>query len=1053
MQRFIISLVLLSYILSKASNYSTNPRYKAFEKNHQLKNLDLFDEVVADIGAFKSYQNLSDYKEDKLNQNSFMDLRYGRKEDVKQSINDLDNILSGKKVKVGSVIIKKSKIIRTVDSDSEADELKDEMEKEQEKLGKIIMKKRQEDTLRKNLLKTLKKNMDNENERQGFIQKKKLKEDKRLADEERLKRKAIMNLTKNVKKAVQTNKIKFDNMYPDSRMHNQSYKGFKKMDKKFENMYNHYTALVFKTSKKEYEMNRKLAIIRARVNKAQLSKNRNLIDMLGIRRLNIFLEIAKNTYQARLQTLKSIIAKKKKQTLIKIYHQDFLKKCTKITTDLKNLPVAEKNLKDVRQKISDLNKKYNKVTDEEQTKVKHELQSSSTKRDELLKDISQTKNLKKKCPKAVPEAKLNVKFMEQLLKKTNEIQKIYETCVISQKLAQMSFVTLINIKRRMDIQGAISDIYIKRILRHETSMVTMDSDLKLKFIKKMNSKFPAKYNADESDHSTDYKNDVEVLLGKKDHKIAGNKKQFFFPQEHLNDRKNDIDTFQKKLAYGISKIPHPWTKLIFYYKKELDRKLLGKIQELDNKLFKSYLKLESTESQMWKLSKLFEKLNEKVKFNQVKSLTAEKIALIKFIEFFKFENANPITKKNPKHIALNKKMLKDTAIKSKNILALIRMKTDQKKIRDLEMSREVQKIRYMISKNLNKVLSEKKTAKIHLYETSKKYVKQHREKVLEKKEQYKKRYPINIPQSVTDEIAKMNKTLAVCKQQIEHMDKDKAASITLYDKAITTLKARGKGVLEEEQIILSKEKVINKELDSLGLFKVSLPVVMGLQVPEGITCQNENQIYLECYHNDWKESGDETNFYCQLWGKNRGKCSHVKDNGRVIDITELTLPIKKDSICRRDSISLKCVDYKNYTLTNCPTAIKQGHQTCYADPYNPNTFPNCKIESLERVCENKYKTQKRICTFQNSLFFECKTYKKQPCGSKCQRTNRKRLQKKKPKLPPKYKFLYISYMKKVTAEYDVINLSRKNVKRDLDLDLNEDYDVELHGNGLDQVYD
>ena len=82
----------------------------------------------------------------------------------------------------------------------------------------------------------------------------------------------------------------------------------------------------------------------------------------------------------------------------------------------------------------------------------------------------------------------------------------------------------------------------------------------------------------------------------------------------------------------------------------------------------------------------------------------------------------------------------------------------------------------------------------------------------------------------------MNKTLAVCKQQIEHMDKDKAASITLYDKAITTLKARGKGVLEEEQIILSKEKVINKELDSLGLFKVSLPVVMGLQVPEGITC-------------------------------------------------------------------------------------------------------------------------------------------------------------------------------------------------------------------------
>ena len=1127
MQRFLISLVLLSYILSKAPNYSTNLGEIAFEKNHQQKNLDLLDTVSADDDVLKAGQSISDVKDDKLNKNSKTDTKSDSKSDrkiektkektsedksdivndfsikvTKDLINDAktlrtlknaseikklnikmrkeaeslrkimmkknQTVIDIKKVKtskdktkektskdkneitsdfsdkVGKDLVNDAKTLRTLKNATEIKKLKIKMRKEAESLRKITMKKNQENIDKKKQIKTLQKNMDSEKEKQAIIQKKKLKEDKVLEDSERIKKQAYLGINDKVKRRViNGNNVKIDNMYPDSSLHNQNYKSYKEKEKFFEKTYNDYSALVFKSSKVIYKQKKKLGIIRARIIKAQLSKNRNLIDMLGVKRLTIYLQIADYAYKTDKQTLQSILINKKRQTLVKFYYQDILEKCTKNTTDVKNLPATEKTLKDVRQKISDLNKKYNTVIGAEQTKVKDELQNSSTKRDKLLKDISQTKNLEEKCTESVPKSKLEVKFADQLLEKTNESIKYYVSTVISQKLAHINFVNLINLKRRMDIQSVVSDIYVKRIIRYETNITKMDSELKEKFIKKLSLKDDLKHYADESDRSTDYKNDVEFLLGKGDDKIAKNKKQFFFPQSHVNDDKSEVDFFQKDLAYEISKIPHPFTKLVFVYKKELDRKLLVKIQELNSKVYTNYVALEGKALEMWKYSTLFKQMDGKVLKYQLKSLKTKKIALTKFIEFFKFENANPITEKKPKRIALNKKMMKDTAIEIKNISVAINMKTNQEKIRNLQIERQFQRVRYMTNTNLAKIMKIKKTTKINLYETAKKRIKQDRNEVLGKIAKLEKRYVIDMPKEITGEIVQLNKEVAVCKQSIEHMDKDKATAIALYDKAIATLKARTEELKVKENDIFQKGKVINKELNSYGLFKVSLPVLMGLQVPEGITCQNENQIYLECYHNDWKVSGDETRFYCQLWGKNRGQCSHVKENGRVIDITKLTLPIKQNSICTNNNMNVRCVNYKSYTLTTCPVSVKKDDGTCpikyIAKPYNPNTFPNCTIESLERICENKYETQKRICTFQNTVYYECKTYKKQPCDSKCQKTNRKRLQQNKPKLPSKYSILYESYMRQVTAEYDVIALSKHEVKKDDGL--NEDYDV------------
>ena len=69
------------------------------------------------------------------------------------------------------------------------------------------------------------------------------------------------------------------------------------------------------------------------------------------------------------------------------------------------------------------------------------------------------------------------------------------------------------------------------------------------------------------------------------------------------------------------------------------------------------------------------------------------------------------------------------------------------------------------------------------------------------------------------------------------------------------------------------------ELSKNSSVAIQLPTIRGLQIPEGLYCDDTPQTYIDCYYSDWEKTGDTDHFYCELYGFDRGKCIKVDKNG------------------------------------------------------------------------------------------------------------------------------------------------------------------------------
>jgi len=141
-----------------------------------------------------------------------------------------------------------------------------------------------------------------------------------------------------------------------------------------------------------------------------------------------------------------------------------------------------------------------------------------------------------------------------------------------------------------------------------------------------------------------------------------------------------------------------------------------------------------------------------------------------------------------------------------------------------------------------------------------------------------------------------------------------------------------------------------------------------LEIPEGKTCDESSTVYLDCYDTNWESTNDSSRNYCQMWGNNRGLCTHINESGQIIDYTTMKLTSREDAVCNSNDI---CIDYKKFKKRNCP-----DESDCKSKwtKYNPGEFKDCSFSRGTQICENTDKTQKRDCHQINAEYWECFTH-------------------------------------------------------------------------------
>ena len=106
-------------------------------------------------------------------------------------------------------------------------------------------------------------------------------------------------------------------------------------------------------------MNKKLAMIRARLINARISKNKALIDLLSADRLKIYLSVSETTYLQDLAEINRILIVQKIKQLDRTYYSDGIKVCNKVIADnSKNVIIDKKKVSSVNKSISELTDKF-----------------------------------------------------------------------------------------------------------------------------------------------------------------------------------------------------------------------------------------------------------------------------------------------------------------------------------------------------------------------------------------------------------------------------------------------------------------------------------------------------------------------------------------------------------------------------------------------------------------------------------------------------------------------------------------------------------------------
>jgi hypothetical protein len=60
-----------------------------------------------------------------------------------------------------------------------------------------------------------------------------------------------------------------------------------------------------------------------------------------------------------------------------------------------------------------------------------------------------------------------------------------------------------------------------------------------------------------------------------------------------------------------------------------------------------------------------------------------------------------------------------------------------------------------------------------------------------------------------------------------------------------------KGYVKDLESILKKSEAVNKLLSTGSDVKIELPSIDGLEIPEGIFCDQSSRVYLNCWYTDY----------------------------------------------------------------------------------------------------------------------------------------------------------------------------------------------------------
>ena len=182
------------------------------------------------------------------------------------------------------------------------------------------------------------------------------------------------------------------------------------------------------------------------------------------------------------------------------------------------------------------------------------------------------------------------------------------------------------------------------------------------------------------------------------------------------------------------------------------------------------------------------------------------------------------------------------------------------------------------------------------------------------------------------------------------------------------------------KLFCGKNFRVNDKLRAETNVRLELPSVVGLEVPEGLVCDREPHIYIDCWWQDWAETSNTSRYYCDIWGPYRGQCVHINDSGMVLDYSSLNLTNSRNgasAFCdtpKKGQDGVWCYNYEQSLRRECNVYALDKCDSKWM-PYGDNKWGDCSYRDSDKICVNDTKSSWRNCHMYNANFWECKTYK------------------------------------------------------------------------------
>lgn len=148
---------------------------------------------------------------------------------------------------------------------------------------------------------------------------------------------------------------------------------------------------------------------------------------------------------------------------------------------------------------------------------------------------------------------------------------------------------------------------------------------------------------------------------------------------------------------------------------------------------------------------------------------------------------------------------------------------------------------------------------------------------------------------------------------------------------------------------------------------------LGLKMPYDMNCSDDPYLFLNCNY----DGNEKSYFWCATFGRNRGRCIHIrKKDGTVLDEQKVLTNINdlvamKDFPNHSESDGSLEINFDDRAIRKCKDLTCENWK-----PYLADEFKCSNNSETVRTCFNKPKDMKRTCVFKiEKMKWDCNTYK------------------------------------------------------------------------------